>query len=263
MADFTASFKKIVPSVGETRVLLGWGLATAVLVALEFFVFSVVSGSSVSSRRIPVLRIVTLAAGAYIVLMIRDLVAYYAGVSVEEMFSMSPVAVFGVLAFFIAFLIYAIHDIQDVGSMITRSSKKTGGNLLTFFFEGDEGFEDEEDGEGGAGGESGGGQGQGQVPPNQVGGNGGRSFLPAADGGMTQYGMGSDPFAGVGATSTRDGTNRNGGQDLRDMSAISQTTAARHSGGGGGRVAVQQPVVMAPAPMASSSAGGSAFAPFM
>jgi hypothetical protein len=89
-----------------------------------------------------------LASGEYIVLVIRDLVAYYAGVSVEEMFSMSPVAVFGVLAFFIAFLIYAIHDIQDVGSMVTRSSKKTGGNLLTFFFEGDEGFEDEEgDGE--------------------------------------------------------------------------------------------------------------------
>ncbi len=262
MADFTASFKKIVPSVGETRVLLGWGLATAVLVALEFFVFSVVSGSSVSSRRIPVLRIATLAAGAYIVLMIRDLVAYYAGVSVEEMFSMSPVAVFGVLAFFIAFLIYAIHDIQDVGSMITRSSKKTGGNLLTFFFEGDEGFEDEEEGlEGGDGGAaSGSGNGGAQVPPNQVGG-GGRSFLPSADGGMTQYGMGSDPFAGVGATSTRDGTNRNGGQDLRDMSAISQRTAARHSGGGA--PAVQQPVVMAPAPMASSSAGGSAFAPFL
>jgi hypothetical protein len=261
MADFTASFKKIVPSVGETRVLLGWGLATAVLVALEFFVFSVVSGSSVSSRRIPVLRIITLAAGAYIVLMIRDLVAYYAGVSVEEMFSMSPVAIFGVLAFFIAFLIYAIHDIQDVGSMITRSSKKTGGNLLTFFFEGDEGFEDEEDGQGGSDGSGGAGPANGsQVPPNQVGG-GGRSFLPAADGGMTQYGMGSDPFAGVGATSTRDGANRNGGQDLRDMSAISQRSAARHSGGGA--PAVQQPVVMAPAPMASSSAGGSAFAPFL
>ena len=265
MADFTASLKRIIPSVGETRVLLGWGLATAVLVALEFFVFSVVSGSSVSSRRIPVLRIMSLSTGAYIVLMIRDLVAYYAGVSVEEMFSMSPVAVFGVLTFFIGFLIYAIHDIQDVGSMITRSSKKTGGNLLTFFFEGDEGFEDDEDGtEGGSGSGSEGGQGQGQVPPNQVGGNGGRSFLPAADGGMTQYGMGSDPFSGVGATSTRDGTNRTGGQDLRDMSAISQRTAARHSGGGGGgRVAVQQPVMMPPAPMASSSAGGSSFAPFM
>lgn len=258
MADFTASFKKIIPSVGETRVLLGWGLATVVLLSLEFFVFSLVSGSSVSSRRIPVLRIITLAAGAYIVLMIRDLLAYYAGVSVEEMFSMSPVAIFGVLAFFIAFLIYAIHDIQDVGSLVTRSSKKTGGNLLTFFFEGDEGFEDEDE-EGGEGGNNKGGAGA-QVPANQVGG-GGRPFLPAADGGMTQYGMGSDPFAGVGSTSTRDGANRNGGQDLRDMSAISQRTAARHSGGGG--VAIQQPVIMAPAPMASSSAGGSAFAPFM
>ena len=76
--------------------------------------------------------------------------------------------------------------------------------------------------------------------------------------------MGSDPFSGVGATSTRDGTSRTGGQDLRDMSAISQRTAASHSGGGGGgRVAVQQPVMMPPAPMASSSAGGSSFAPFI
>lgn len=252
MADFAASFKKIVPSAGETRVLLGWGLATVILVALEFFIFSFVSGSTFSSRRIPLLRVGGLAVGAYVVLMIRDLVAYYAGVSVEEMFSMSPVAVFGLLAFFIAFLIYAIHDIQDVGSMVTNSSKKTGGNFLTFFFEGDEGFEEENEEETPK-------NGNGQSSPNQTGG-GNRAFLPSADGGMTQYGMGSDPFSGVSSSSTRDGTNKQG-QDLRDMSSISQSAAARHSGRAGG--AVQQPMIVAPAPMASSAAGGSAFAPFM
>jgi hypothetical protein len=230
-------------------------LATVVLVALEFFIFSFVSGSTFSSRRVPLLRVGGLAVGAYVVLMIRDLVAYYAGVSVEEMFSMSPVAVFGLLGFFIAFLIYAIHDIQDVGSMVTNSSKKTGGNFLTFFFEGDEGFEEEEDGEAPKNGNS-------QSSPNQTGGGGNRAFLPSADGGMTQYGMGSDPFSGVSSSSTRDGTNKQG-QDLRDMSSISQSAAARHSGRGGGGGVVQQPMMVAPAPMASSAAGGSAFAPFM
>lgn len=214
MADFTGSLKKVIPSSGEIRVLLGWGLATAVLILLQYVVFSLVSGTGVSSGRLPVVRILGLGAGAYVVLMIRDLIAYYAGVSVDEMFTLSPVVVFGILAFMVGFLLYAIHDIQNVGSSIARSSRKTGGNLLSFFFENTEGFEEETEEE--------------PKPPAQ------RSTpTPEAFAGMgtprpigtDHYGPGTDPFNGTKSQSTRTGSSQ--GQDIRDMEQVSNTMASQ------------------------------------
>jgi hypothetical protein len=220
MADFTGSLKKIVPSAGETRVLLGWGLATAVLILLQYVVFSVASGAGVSSGRLPVVRILGLGAAAYAVLMIRDLIAYYAGVSVDEMFTLSPVVVFGILAFMVGFLLYAIHDIQNVGANMARSSRNTGGNLLSFFFEDSEGFDDDEE----------------EVQPKKKvqvqqrsSGNGGGIQTPPPVG-MNHYGPGTDPFQSTQAQSTRTGSSQ--GSDIRDMEQVSNTMAGQHSQGG-------------------------------
>lgn len=231
MADFTGSLKKIVPSSGETRVLLGWGLATAVLIILQYVVFSVASSAGVSSGRLPVVRILGLGAGAYVVLMIRDLIAYYAGVSVDEMFTLSPVVVFGILAFMVGFLLYAIHDIQNVGSSMARSSRKTGGNLLSFFFEDSEGFDEEEEEE--------------EVKtvskkqsvkenflnmrnsvPEQV-----PAQVPeqvSAPVGMEHYGPGTNPFQRTKSQSTRSGSSQ--GSDIRDMEQVSNTMASEQTG---------------------------------
>ena len=219
MADFMGSFKKIVPSSGETRVLLGWGLATAVLIILQYVVFSVASGAGVSSGRLPVIRILGLGAGAYVVLMIRDLIAYYAGVSVDEMFTLSPVVVFGILAFMVGFLLYAIHDIQNVGSSMARSSRKTGGNLLSFFFEDSEGFE-----------EDGGEEEQDKPPPKK---NTQRenfsNMTNPAPVGMDHYGPGTDPFQKTKSQATRTGSSQ--GSDIRDMEQVSNTMASQQAGG--------------------------------
>jgi hypothetical protein len=220
MADFAGSLKKIVPSSGETRVLLGWGLATAVLIILQYVVFSVASGAGVSSGRLPVVRILGLGAGAYAVLMIRDLIAYYAGVSVDEMFTLSPVVVFGILAFMVGFLLYAIHDIQNVGSSMARSSRKTGGNLLSFFFEESEGFEEEE----GDGGE------QANPPPtNNAPRENPSSMMNPVPVGMDHYGPGTDPFQKTKSQSTRTGSSQ--GSDIRDMEQVSNTMASQQAGG--------------------------------
>jgi hypothetical protein len=244
MADFAGSFKKIIPSSGETRVLLGWGLATAALIAIEYIIFSFASGAGVSNRRLPVMRILFLGVGAYVILMIRDILAYYAGVSVDEMFTFSPVAVFGVLAFFIAFLLYALHDIQNVGASMAKSSRDTGGNLLSFFFD-NEGFEAEDEEEGEPASQKSGGQGQASTPTPAP-----KQFLPTLDGGMNPYGMGSDPFQTTAPAATRSGSSQ--GQDIRDMENISRAAASQ---------SVQQPP-MAPSFMPSMTSGGSSFAPF-
>jgi hypothetical protein len=235
MADFAGSFKKVIPSAGETRVLLGWGLATAVLVLLQYVVFSFASTSGVSSGRLPVIRILGLGAGAYVVLMIRDLIAYYAGVSVDEMFTLSPVVVFGILAFMVGFLLYAIHDIQNVGTSIVRSSRNTGGNLLSFFFEKSEGFEDEEEDGGNISASSSNGQ-----NGNRSQGEGFSNIRNPAPVGMDHYGPGTDPFQRTQAQSTRTGSSQ--GQDIRDMEQVSNTIASQQvsapsgpqDGGGGG-----------------------------
>lgn len=216
MVDFVASLKKVIPSSGETRVLLGWGLATAVLILLEYVVFSLTSGASVSSGRLPVVRILGLGAGAYFVLMIRDIIAYYAGVSVDEMFTLSPVVVFGILAFAVGFLLYAIHDIQNVGTTMARSSRQTGGNLLSFFFEETprEGFEDDDEED----------EGKPQKKPKQK--------AQVNEGmanqiGMNHYGAGSNPFQHTKSQSTRTGSSQ--GQDIRDMEQISNVMAGQQA----------------------------------
>jgi len=217
MADFAGSLKKIVPSSGETRVLLGWGLATAVLIILQYVVFSVASGAGVSSGRLPVVRILGLGAGAYVVLMIRDLIAYYAGVSVDEMFTLSPVVVFGILAFMVGFLLYAIHDIQNVGSSMARSSRKTGGNLLSFFFEDSEGFDEEEEEEAKT------------VSKKQPVKEKFSNIRNPAPVGMDHYGPGTDPFQRTKSQSTRTGSSQ--GSDIRDMEQVSNTMASQQAGG--------------------------------
>jgi len=217
MADFAGSFKKIIPSSGETRVLLGWGLATALLVVLQYVVFSVASGAGVSSGRLPVVRILGLGAGAYVVLMIRDLIAYYAGVSVDEMFTLSPVVVFGILAFMVGFLLYAIHDIQNVGSSMARSSRKTGGNLLSFFFEDSENFEDAEEE-------------QEQAPPKKQASREKFSNITNPQPvGMDHYGPGTDPFQRTKSQATRTGSSQ--GSDIRDMEQVSNVMASQQAGG--------------------------------
>ena len=215
MADFTNSLKKIFPSPGESRVLLGWGLATALLVVLEYAVFSVASGTGVSSGRLPVVRILLLGAGAYVVLMIRDIIAYYAGVTVEEMFSLSPVVVFGILAFMIGFLLYAIHDIQNVGATMSQSSKKTGGNIISLFFDDSpEGFEDAEPVEEQPKTK--------QAPPPQIPvQDPPATTVPAV--GMNHYGPETNPFSQTQSQPTRNGESQ--GQDIRDMEQVSNTLA--------------------------------------
>lgn len=215
MADFAGSFKKIVPSSGETRVLLGWGLATAVLVILQYVVFSVASGAGVSSGRLPVVRILALGAGAYAVLMIRDLIAYYAGVSVDEMFTLSPVVVFGILAFMVGFLLYAIHDIQNVGSSMARSSRKTGGNLLSFFFEDSENFEDGEEEQ------------VETVPKKSTIRNTPPTLSNPPAIGMDHYGPGTDPFQRTQSQATRTGSSQ--GSDIRDMEQVSNVMASQQA----------------------------------
>jgi len=183
MVDFGAAVKKIVPTTGESKVLLGWGLASAIMFALQYVVFSFVSGSGVSSKRLPVMRILVLGGIAYAVLMMRDIVAYYAGIGVDEMFSMSPVVVFGIMFFMSAFLLYGIHDIQDIGSSVAVSSQKTGGNLFTLFFESKdgEGFEEIDETELTHSQNQ-----HAQKPPP----------MPRTDSmGVSQYGSGTDPFA--------------------------------------------------------------------
>lgn len=248
MADFSSSIKKIIPTTGETKVLLGWGLATTVLFVLQYVVFAFVTGSGVSTKRLPVLRIVSLGAVAYAVLMIRDLIAYYAGVAVDEMFSMSPVVIFGVLVFMTGFLIYGLHDIQDIGSSVAISSEKSGGNVLSFFFENDEGFEDDEEEKP---------QKKQQLahrdqsiiqqPPMQL--------QPADQGGVSQYGMSSDPFTNSSnlPTSTRD--KQRNQQDIDPRGSVGNSN--QMLGGG----AYQAPL-MAASMGGSSMAGGSAYAAF-
>jgi uncharacterized membrane protein YgcG len=216
MADFTGSLKKIIPSAGETRVLLGWGLATAVLVLLQYVVFSLASGAGVSSGRLPVVRMLGLGAGAYVVLMIRDLIAYYAGVSVDEMFTLSPVVVFGILAFMVGFLLYAIHDIQNVGTTMVRSSRNTGGNLLSFFFEDSENFEDEE--------EEVAVKKVQQKAPSQTSNENFNTPPPAI--GLNHYGPGTNPFERTKSQGTRTGASQ--GQDIRNMVQASETFAQQH-----------------------------------
>lgn len=217
MADFAGSFKKIIPSSGETRVLLGWGLATVVLVILQYVVFSVVSGTGVSSGRLPVVRILGLGAGAYVVLMIRDLIAYYAGISVDDMFTLSPVVVFGILAFMVGFLLYAIHDIQNVGSSMVRSSHKTGGNLLSFFFEDSENFEDAEEE-------------QEETPHKKKASREKFSNIQnPTPVGMDHYGPGTDPFQETKSQATRTGSSQ--GSDIRDMEQVSNIMASQQAGG--------------------------------
>lgn len=224
MADFTGSLKKVIPSAGETRVLLGWGLATAVLIVLQYVVFSVASGTGVSSGRLPVVRILALGAGAYVVLMIRDLIAYYAGVSVDEMFTLSPVVVFGILVFMVGFLLYAIHDIQNVGSSMARSSRKTGGNLLSFFFEDSEGFEEEEEEETNQQNSSNQRRSSGSNPAENF-----SNIMNPAPIGMNHYGPGTDPFQQTKSQSTRTGSSQ--GQDIRDMEQVSNVMASQQAGG--------------------------------
>jgi hypothetical protein len=263
MADFSSSIKKIIPTTGETKVLLGWGLATAVLFALQYVVFAFVTGSGVSSRRLPVLRVVSLGAVAYAVLMVRDLIAYYAGVAVDEMFSLSPVVVFGVLLFMTGFLIYGLHDIQDIGSSVVSSSERSGGNLFSFFFESDgEGFEDEDPTPETKRRLAGAHRDQGivQQPP---------SFLqPAEDMSVSQYGLGSDPFTVSRASGGGGGGGGGGGLPAatRDKHTNQQNLDPRGAVGGGSPVPPQMSQAQAPlyaaAPMGGGLSGGSSFAAF-
>ena len=182
MADFSTAVKKIIPTTGESKVLLGWGLAAAVMFVLQYVAFAFVSGSGVSNKRLPVMRVLVLGGIAYAVLMMRDLVAYYAGVGVDEMFSMSPVVVFGILFFMGIFLLYGIHDIQDIGSSVAISSQKTGGNLFSLFFEssGNEVFEEIDEAEA-------------THNPNRQPVQ--KPLTASGDSmGVSQYGSGSDPF---------------------------------------------------------------------
>lgn len=182
MADFSGSIKKLFPTTGETKVLLGWGLATATMFALQYVLFAFVSGSGVSTKKLPVMRVLVLGAVAYAVLMMRDVIAYYAGVGVDEMFSMSPIVVFCVLFFMSVFLVYAIHDIQDIGSSVGTSSQRTGGNILSFFFETDkEGFEEVDES-------------RAEHNPSQHTTNSLRPIQSSDSMGVSQYGSGSDPF---------------------------------------------------------------------
>lgn len=258
MADFSSAVKKIVPTTGETKVLLGWGLATALMFALQYVVFAFVSGSGVSSRRLPVMRVLVLGGVAYAVLMMRDLVAYYAGVGVDEMFSMSPVVVFGVLFFMSVFLIYGIHDIQDIGSAVATSSQKTGGNLLSFFFETEnENFEEIDETEATHNPNR-------QASPSPLI-QPQRPLPPMASGdsmGVSQYGAGSDPFANPGASAAAGGSHSLP-QNTRDTN-MNKTMYDQRGGVsmGAGAQQVQQPLMAAGGMMGGGLSGGSSFAAF-
>lgn len=252
MADFSTAVKKIVPTTGESKVLLGWGLAAAVMFALQYVAFAFVSGSGVSSKRLPVMRVLVLGGIAYAVLMMRDLVAYYAGVGVDEMFSMSPVVVFGVLFFMGVFLLYGIHDIQDIGSSVAISSQKTSGNLFSLFFESsdNEGFEEIDETEATHNPNV---QQQPRAPLAQM--QSGDSM------GVSQYGSGSDPFANPGAA----GGGHSLPQGTRDKDANKTMYDQR---GGVSTPPPQQPsqqptqLMAAGGMMGGGLGGGSAFAAF-
>jgi len=253
MADFSTAVKKIVPTTGESKVLLGWGLAAAVMFALQYVAFAFVSGSGVSSKRLPVMRVLVLGGIAYAVLMMRDLVAYYAGVGVDEMFSMSPVVVFGVLFFMGVFLLYGIHDIQDIGSSVAFSSQKTSGNLFSLFFEssGSEGFEEIDETEATHNPTV---QQQPRAPIVQV--TSGDSM------GVSQYGASSDPFANPGA-----GGGHSLPQGTRDKDA-NKTMYDQRGGVSSPQQPAQQPAQQSSQLMAAGGmmggglGGGSAFAAF-
>lgn len=220
MVDFTNSLKKVIPSAGESRVLLGWGLATAVLIVIEYVVFSLASGTGVSSGRLPAMRMVSLGVGAYVVLMIRDIIAHYAGVSVDEMFTLSPVVVFGILVFMVGFLLYAIHDIQNVGTSVVRSSRKTGGNLLSFFFDNDkEGFEEGEEEDT---------QGQKQTPRKRV--KVMREGMSSGPIGTDHYGPSDDPFQQNRQMTQATRTGQSQGTDIRDARQASDSMMSSQGG---------------------------------
>ena len=254
MADFSTTVKKIIPTTGESKVLLGWGLAAAVMFVLQYVAFAFVSGSGVSSKRLPVMRVLVLGGIAYAVLMMRDLVAYYAGVGVDEMFSMSPVVVFGILFFMGVFLLYGIHDIQDIGSSVAISSQKTGGNLFSLFFEssGNEGFEEIDESEATHNPQL-----STQQPVQAQ-----RPLMPSGDSmGVSQYGNGSDPFTNPASAG--------GGQSLPQGTRDKDINKTMYDQRGGvSSPPAQQPPQQAPQLMAAGGmmggglGGGSSFAAF-
>jgi hypothetical protein len=243
MVDFSTAIKKIVPTTGESKVLLGWGLATTVMFALQYIVFAFVSGSGVSSKRLPVMRVLVLGGIAYAVLMMRDIVAFYAGIGVDEMFSMSPVVVFGILFFMSAFLLYGIHDIQDIGSSVAISSQKTGGNIFSLLFETDnnERFEEKDESEA-------------THNPNR------QQLQPMAQTdsmGVSQYGQGSDPFTnppgGGGGHALPQGTrDKNVNKTMYDQRGGPSTPPPQQA----------PPLMAAGGGMGGGLGGGSAFAAF-
>ena len=203
MVDFSTSLKKIIPTTGESKVLLSWAIAAVAMFVLQYVAFAFVSGSSVSSKKLPVMRVVVLGAIGYAVLMMRDIVAYYAGVGVDEMFSMTPIAVCGIILFMTVFLLYTIHDIQDIGSLVATSSQKNGGNLFSLVFDNGEGFEEIDESE---------------TEPVQP------SKIPRSqprqprDSSVSQYGQGTDPFTAGGGTDMMQGTrDKHSNQKLYDQ----------------------------------------------
>lgn len=249
MVDFSTSIKKIIPTTGESKVLLGWGLATTVMFVLQYVAFAFVSGSGVSSKRLPVMRVLVLGGIAYAVLMMRDILAYYAGVGVDEMFSMSPVVVFGILFFMAAFLLYGIHDIQDIGSSVAISSQKTGGNLFSLFFESNgEGFEEVEETDATHNKQR-----VQRAPPSRA------PLTPMQQGdsmGVSQYGASSDPFANPASGG------EGGGHPLPQNTREKDINKTMYDQRGGMSPPPQQPVQQpSPQPLMAAG-GGSSFAAF-
>jgi hypothetical protein len=197
MVDFKESLQKIFPTGAEMKVVGSWLVASAVLFLLMYVARGLTSGTANASSREPVFRLLVLIVVAYVVLMLRDIITYYVGITGEEMFQSSPVMVFGIMIFFTIFILVVFEDIYTLSEPVAKSAAETRGNLYQLFF-------DDSSSASKAAAVVGAAQGQGQG------------------------GQGLPPGAGMPGMSTRDGNPANK-LTLRDATGIGMTM-----GGNGG-----------------------------
>jgi hypothetical protein len=135
MVDFKESLQKIFPNGAEMKVAGSWLVASAALFLLMYVARGLTSGTANSSSREPVFRLLVLILVAYVVLMLRDIITYYVGITGEEMFQSSPIMIFGVMIFFTVFILVIFEDIYTLSEPVAKSAAETRGNLYQLFFD--------------------------------------------------------------------------------------------------------------------------------
>jgi hypothetical protein len=135
MVDFKESLQKVFPTGAEMKVAGSWLVASAVLFLLMYVARGLTSGTSNASSREPVFRLLVLIVVAYVVLMLRDIITYYVGITGEEMFQSSPIMIFGVMIFFTVFMLVIFEDMYTLSEPVARSASETRGNLYQLFFD--------------------------------------------------------------------------------------------------------------------------------